>query len=114
MSYVGEGRAYSEVADFIGRLTTVEQYMTLGGSLSVYFQPVKNFQLRVVSGAEYQFDHFLTFADRGKDLDGNGRIDPQLGEKSPTFDDNTDKPGSRLRIIDSMVFSLMFTLVGQF
>ncbi|MBI3071050.1 MAG: hypothetical protein HYY84_02880 [Deltaproteobacteria bacterium] len=114
MTYVGEGRAYSEVADFLGRMTTVEQYMTLGGSLSMYLQPVKNFQIRVVGGIEYQFDHFLTFGDRGKDLDGNQRIDPQLGEKSPTFDDNTDKPGSRLRILDSIVFSLMFTLVGQF
>jgi hypothetical protein len=98
-------------------VTDVEQYGRLGMSVGVAYQPLSYLRIRL--GFEYQHvtSHYLTFADAGKDLDGQG--DVQLfnsrgqNEYNPKYNENIDDYGKRFRLDDSHQYQVTLSIEGQ-
>ena len=83
-------------------ITDVEQYGVLAGWFGLHYQPVRYVQLGAVFGYEHQTPHFLTNADPGKDLSGDGPVteDGSVGgrivnEFSPTYIEALDAPAGQ-------------------
>jgi hypothetical protein len=124
--YVSEGRGYNELSDAIGKMLYSEEYFTLGGSIGVYARPVEYVQLKLNASLYTDTEHFLTNEPIGKDVNHNCRGDSgascvDLGnpggnsvEVSPNFDFRYDMPGTRFRISEVTVFTIMATGVVNF
>jgi len=114
-----EGRDYSEIADFLGRVTDIETYATFEAQIGFYLQISKWFQARFHMGLGHDTKHFITFANIGEDRNGNGFVEntPSAGskpEQSPVYDAVTDQVGRRLSVMETTVFTWGFSLVAMF
>ena len=100
-------------------ITDVEQYGQFAGWAGLHYQPIKHFQIS--AKAQYSVDapHFITFGDYGVDLDSKGGVqqantaNPPQNEYSPTFMPSLDAPGTRLRVQDVSVWTVMISIAGK-
>ena len=115
-------------------ITDVEQYGVLAGWFGLHYQPVRYVQLGAVFGYERETSHFLTNADPGKDLSGDGPVTEAavvagetVNEFSPTYIEAIDAPAgqngqdgltasspTRFRQEDYNNFNLMLHLTTKF
>jgi hypothetical protein len=109
-----EGRDYSEIADFLGRVTDIETFATLGAEVGFYTQITKWFLLRLHLGLAYDTRHFITFANIGEDRNGNRTVENTPTEQNPVYDPMTDQVGRRLSVSETTVFTWGFSLVAMF
>jgi hypothetical protein len=109
-----EGRDYSELADFLGRVTDIETYATFEASLGFYVQITKWFLLRLHLGLAHDTKHFITFANIGEDRNGNTFVDNDPREQNPVYDPLTDQVGRRLSVSETTVFTWGFSVIGMF
>lgn len=100
-------------------ITDVEQFGVLRGWFGMTLQAFRlvRFQARAVLA--HQMNHFLTFADAGRDngeqgvIDGvsynKGTIDPGTSEENPLFGQDMDLAGTRFRLSSHLDFGFFFT-----
>ncbi|HIA02922.1 MAG TPA: hypothetical protein EYN06_01270 [Myxococcales bacterium] len=98
-------------------VTDVEQYGRLGVSLGATYQPMSNLRVRLGFSYFHVTSHYLTFADAGKDLDGQGDVQAfnSLGqnEYNPKYNENIDDFGKRFRLDDSHIYRFILSVEGQ-
>jgi hypothetical protein len=109
-----EGRDYSEVADFLGRVSDIEAFATFDASISFHLQVTKWFLARFHFGLAFDTRHFITFANIGEDRNGNGFVENDVREQNPTYDPLTDQVGRRLSVSETTVFTWGFSLIAMF
>ncbi|MBU1429065.1 hypothetical protein KKF91_00760 [Myxococcota bacterium] len=105
---------------FTDGITDVEEYLTLGGrfGLGAYLSEYVRFEFNL--NLEHDTEHFITNADIGKDLDNSGLVegkgDPKYSaaEQNPTYVPAYDTVGRRIRVEETMVFTLNVGLSGIF
>lgn len=107
-------------------ITDVEQYGIYSTWIGLHYQPIRYFQLGAKFMYSRQTAHYLTNADPGKDLDGNGPVqeDGQEGnEYSPVYLEGIDSPAgdpasapnaTRFRAQNADSFHVMIHLTGKF
>jgi hypothetical protein len=99
-------------------ITDVENYGVFDGWVGLAIQPIKFVELGVKFKLVYEQGHFITFADAGKDLDGENNVQEKNGkgqnEFNPVYNETYDKIGTRFRVEDSLGYVLSFTLAGKF
>jgi len=109
-----EGRDYSEIADFLGRVTDIETFATFDASIRFYVQMTKWFLMRLHLGLAHDTKHFITFANIGEDRSGNGTVENTALEQNPTYDPLTDQVGRRLSVSETTIFTWGFSLIAMF
>lgn len=120
VAYVGPARDYTQVADALGKLTYAEEYATAGGSVAIDGRLSRWLRVRVDGKVGLETPHFLTAEGPGKDLDGDGRVDPSAGalppspEQNPLYDYRLDVPGRRLRAETSLVWGVTASVALSF
>ncbi len=96
-------------------MTDTETYLVGGADAGLNVQVGPYVRFRGLFGLTLEQPHFLTFADAGDDLDGNGRITPDDGgaidpakpiEANPVYREIFDLPGRRLRVNETRIWSL--------
>ena len=153
--FVFEGREYTPLFDALGNspcnddpacllttykrdpslstngITDVEQYGLFRGWAGLHYQPIKYIQLGAKFSYLRQTPHFITNADPGKDLNGDGVVTadaafaegPNKNEYSPIYVEGIDAPAghqdlngqpTRFRIQGSDHFQVLFHLTGKF
>lgn len=104
-------------------ITDVEQYGVYSFWLGFNLQPVKYFALGARFMGQVVHPHFLTFADAGKDLDGDGNVEYKYStgsnnggpnEYNPKYIEEIDKIGHRFQAGAVFNWSLMFTISGKY
>lgn len=105
-TYVGEGRYYNELTDVLRKLNFSEDYFQVGGMLGITASATETFKLRAAATFLYNTDHAITAEQVGKDLDGNGSVDPETNpaELNPNFDFRTDFVSRQFRVTQSTTF----------
>jgi hypothetical protein len=120
LTWFGTGRDYSQVSDMLGKLTYVQEYVNVVGSLGIYGRFARWASLRVYGLVGMDSPHFLTTESIGKDLNGNGTIDISGGrgipapEQNPTYDFRLDQPGHRLRAENVLIWGVAGSLAVSF
>jgi hypothetical protein len=109
-----EGRDYSEIADFLGRVTDIETYATFEASVGFYLQITKWFLLKMHLGLATDTKHFITFANIGTDRNGSRTVENTPTEQNPVYDPLTDQVGRRLSVSETTVFNWGFSLIAMF
>ena len=75
-------------------VTDVEQYATLSSWVGLRYQLFEWLALRTSFSLAYEFPHFITFADAGRDLDGQDQVQPTnsqgFNEFNPVYADALD------------------------
>jgi len=100
-------------------ITDVEQFGVLRGWFGISLQAFRMVRFQARAVVAHQMNHFLTFADAGKDngeqgvVDGvsynRGTIDPGTSEENPLFGQDMDLAGSRFRLSSHLDFGFFFT-----
>lgn len=110
-TYVSEGRYYNEVTDVLRKLNYSEAYFRVGGSVGLTASTTENFKLHASGTFLYNTDHAITSEPYGKDLDGNGSVDPETNplEINPNFDYRTDFVSRQFRVSQSTTFRFDFS-----
>jgi len=97
--------------------TDVEQHATFGAELGITYQPMKHLRLRLGFDYSYTTDHFITFADAGRDLDGSGNVEGRnsqsVNEYNPFYNEATDAYGRRFRASASHSWGIIFGVEGR-
>ena len=100
-------------------VTDVEQYGTFTGWAALHYQPIKHFQISAKAQYAVESPHFITFGDYGVDLDNKGGVQqsntatPPQNEYSPNFLPSLDAPGTRLRVQDVSIWTVMIAISGK-
>lgn len=90
-------------------ITDNEQSLTFGGLAALHFNLAKYGYIRIEGQMKRTLDHFITFAKRGVDLDGNGFVDSNNpNEVYPYHVRDLDGIGKRLIVKDA--FSWTFQI----
>ncbi len=81
-------------------VTDIQDYAVFGMNFAFNFHLGK--YARLMLGARFRTNarHFITFADRGKDKNGNDRVDPDTNEVNPVRRDIVDNVGRRYLVAD--------------
>ena len=100
-------------------VTDVEQYADLGARIGVTYRPMEHFKVKFDFDYAHTTDHFITFADAGRDLDLDGRVERRnaanqgVNEYNPFYNDHYDSFGKRFRVSDKHTYTIMLMLEGQ-
>jgi hypothetical protein len=98
-------------------VTDVEQYGRFGLQTAVVYQALANLRLRLGFNYWHTTSHFITFADAGKDLDGQNNVEhdnsDHLNEYNPFYNESYDDFGKRFRVDDKNSFEVVFSVEGQ-
>jgi hypothetical protein len=98
-------------------LTDVEQHGRVGGQLSVTYDAHQNLSIRALGAYFFTMSHFITYADAGKDLDGQGNVRwaNRLGQNefNPFYNHSYDDFGKRFRVEGSHDVRFFLTIQGQ-
>ncbi len=119
-TYVSEGRYHNEMSDLMHKLLYTSDYLQLGGQIGFNAQAAEFISINVSAALSYNTEHFLTNEQVGRDLNGNGVVDPQPNEfglrpeLNPNFDWRADRVGRRFRISETSVFTLRATASFNF
>jgi hypothetical protein len=80
----GQTGEYSMLVDALGEDTYTEQFFHVGGILGLYIQAAEFIRFKAGVGFGYDTQHFLTFEEVGKDMNGDGQVlDPSIDPKTP-------------------------------
>jgi hypothetical protein len=95
----GTGLSAPDTRYVFDGISDVEGFGTIGGHVQLNLQFSRYFELRVNSVVEWDSPHYLTNADAGDDKDGDDSVDlqPDGGERNPTFNLAYDAQGRRFR-----------------
>ena len=118
---VAEGR---DPRFFHDGIMTVEGHANFRGSLGLYLQPTRFFQLKLLGSLEHRQEHFLTNARTGEDLEDGREVtdddtidlegpDAQV-ERNPVYNATYDSAGERFRIQSYTIWRVMVTAALQF
>ena len=103
LTWFSPSRGYTQVADALGKLTFEEEHVQMLGTLGFYGRIARWLHVRVSGMLGIDTPHFLTTEALGKDLDGDGLVNPSFGaavksrEQNPLYDFRLDQLGRRLR-----------------
>lgn len=101
--YVGNGRYYNEASGLLKKLLWTGDYLKFGGALGIEALASDYVSVRATAKLLYNTEHYLTDEWMGKDVDGDGTVEPGNGaenggpEVNPNFDFRVDSSGRRLR-----------------
>jgi len=101
-------------------ITDVEGHGIFSAWFGMYVQPVKFVQLGIRFNLAYLPSYFITFADAGKDQDGDSDFfvsaENTLGnnEYNPKYIEGIDEVGTRFKASRTINWSLLFSLSGKF
>ena len=96
-------------------ITQIENYMNMGARMAVNFYFTKYFLGQLGVGLSHDTDHYITYADAGRSLNPNGRIDlNDPRQVNPLYRPIVDAPGRRFRVEESTIFDFFINLTGQF
>ena len=101
-------------------ITDVEGHGIFSGWLGLYVQPVKYLQLGFRFNLAYMPSYFITFADAGKDQNGDadlwvsGYNSKEVNEYNPKYIEGIDEVGTRFKASRTINWSLLFNLSGKF
>lgn len=102
-------------------VTDVGPYGTYVAYVGFDIQPIEYFRIGFRFTFTHTSDHFLTYADLGKDLNGSGHIeygkkgDPNNpNEYNPVYNSALDEPGRRFKVQDYNDYGIMVFLTGKF
>jgi hypothetical protein len=91
----------------------IQNYVSLGVDLGVTFEIERRVHLRAGFGVDHVGAHLITFAEPGKDKNGNGTVDPQSrDEANPLYRREVDQPGHRYQVDEANLFRM--ALVATF
>jgi hypothetical protein len=89
-------------------VTETEAYASFGGDAGVNIQVGKYVRFRGLFGLTVDMPHFITYANAGSDLNGDGRVnlaDP--AERNPVYRESIDTPGRRYKVEGTEIWSLL-------
>jgi len=105
-------------------VTDVGPYGTYVAYVGFDVQPIEYFRIGFRFTFTHTSDHFLTFADLGKDLNNSGHIEygnpaaltkaKVSNEYSPVYNKALDDPGHRFKVQDANDYGIMIFLTGKF
>lgn len=99
-------------------ITDVEQYATLSGWAGVHYQMLKWVKLSAKFTFAYEMPHFITFADAGRDLDGQNQVEARnsnkVNEFNPVYNESYDALGTRFRTGGMSMYGVTIALQGKF
>ncbi len=105
-------------------ITDVEHYNSFSFWAGVDVQPVKYVEIGLKFNLAYTTPHFITFADAGKDLNGDGVVTEKakvqgggtdtINEYNPKYIEGLDEVGNRFRASRTIQWATMFNLSGRF
>jgi hypothetical protein len=93
-------------------ITTVEQFMAVQAKMGLGIYVSEHAKIGASLSLAHETEHFISNADVGTDVDGSGRVESrgQPGyngaEHNPTFSAAIDRPGRRIRVEETTVFSV--------
>jgi hypothetical protein len=111
---------------FFDGMTTVESYATFQGQIGVYIQPVRYFQLELLTSLTHQQEHFITNARTGRDApddreepgDADDTVDLQGAdstiERNPVHNPTLDSSANRFRVQEFNTWSFLVNAALQF
>jgi len=118
-----KGMDLSELSDFIGLTTVVDQHSGLSAFLDLSFMPTKYVRFSTGVSAGYVTDHLITNQSKGVDTNGDLDKDGSIYEDSeldPMYKDNKtlfnsiNSVGSRVLATETLNISSYFKLHIQF
>ncbi len=97
-------------------ITTVEAYMTWGGSLRLTGEFNDTVGLQLMGRIEGQAEHFLTIARTGEDFNNDGKVDldPDGRERNPRYNPTYDSVGRRFWLESIQNFEVGLSAWVQF
>ena len=120
VDYHGPGRDYSQITDALGKLTYVDEYMTVTGQLGLYGRLARWLHARVYGTIGFDTAHIITHEDIGDDKDHDGKITLSAGsgrpapDQNPLYDFRLDQVGRRLRAEPSLIWGIAGSLALNF
>lgn len=90
-------------------ITTVEQYVTFDAHLGAGLYVSKSAKISTQISLGHDTEHFISNADIGRDLDGDGRVN-RPDEHNPTYVPALDASGRRIRVEETTIFMVGMTL----
>lgn len=99
-------------------ITDVEHYGMYSFFASLMARPVEYFQFGLAFKLAAVQPHFITFADAGVDLDGDGSVVGEnsegINEYNPVYLEELDQIGHRFKTSNKIIWNLMFNLTGRY
>lgn len=99
-------------------ITDVEHYGIYSFFASIQARPVEYFSFGLAFRLASIQPHFITFADAGVDLDGDGSVTGENGdgdnEYNPKYIEELDQIGNRFKTSDKLNWSLIFNITGRY
>ena len=90
-------------------ITTVEQYVTFQAHLGAGLYVSESAKLSGHLSMAHDTEHFLSNAEIGRDLDGDGLVN-RPDENNPTYVPALDASGRRIRVEETTIFNVGITL----
>jgi hypothetical protein len=102
-------------------ITTIENYATVQGLLAFNLDFTQYVRARLGVSLGQEQEHYITFDDAGKDIDGNGIINyNEKGEAHPEQEINPmyrpiiNQIGHRFRVAETTVFDFFVAIEGRY
>ncbi len=102
-------------------VTDVAPYGTYSAYIGFDVQPIEYFRIGFRFTFVHTSDHFLTYADLGKDINNSGHIEygkpgdaNNPNEYNPVYNSALDEPGHRFKIQGENDYGIMLFLTGKF
>lgn len=115
-NYVSAGRYYNELSDVFGKLLRTQEYLHIGAQVGLVAYAADYLHFKAHASWARNTDHFLTYEEFGKDLNGNGAIDLTgvPNELNPQFDWRADMVSRRFRTGNSQHIQFNVTATVAF
>lgn len=114
--FTGAGRYYDELSGLLQKYLYSDDYFQVGGTLGVNAHASDYVRIQARATLLYATPHTITDEPLGKDLNGDGRVDPTnaSGEVNPNYDFRYDTEGRRFRASDIFTFRVDLTASFNF
>lgn len=94
-------------------ITQIENHLNFTGSLALNLRLTRFFYLQLGFSLGHDQSHFITNEDPGRPTEPSGRIDARDPlQLNPMYRPLVDTPGGRLKVEESTIFDVFFTLAG--
>jgi hypothetical protein len=99
-------------------ITDVEQFAAIGGWIGLRIQVHRHLAIGATLRVGWEAPHFLTFADAGRDLDGDEIVEESnaagLNEFNPVYNAHYDALGVRFRTAGATTLGLETSITAKF
>ena len=117
-NHIMKGMELSEISDFIGLPTVVDEYSTLSGFIDLSFMPNKYVRITTGLNVGYMSDHLITDQPKGiAEKNDNGQVtwnyDPMYEDNKILFN-SINSIGSRILATQTLNMSAYFNFALQF